>query len=236
MVEPNLNRLNSLNREIISCRKCPRLVEWREKIAREKTARFRDETYWGKPVPGFGDPNPRILIVGLAPAAHGANRTGRMFTGDRSGEWLYGTLYKFGFANKEVSLSVNDGLTLKDCFVTATIRCAPPANRPTIEEFENCQPYLLKELGIFNNVKVIVALGKIAFDWTLKALEMIGIKEHEKHHQKFKHGAIIKINGQITLIASYHPSQQNTFTGKLTKQMFAHIFMTARNHLQTQLK
>jgi uracil-DNA glycosylase family 4 len=224
---PENNPLNHLNERIISCRLCPRLVEWREKIAEEKVARFRDESYWGKPVTGFGDPNPRLLIVGLAPAAHGANRTGRMFTGDRSGEWLYGTLHKFGFANKPVSVSANDGLKLKDCYVTAVVRCAPPANKPTKDEIQNCQPYLLEELQMFKRVGLIVALGKIAFDWTVDSLKKLDLY-HPERSPKFAHGAKYQISEDLILIASYHPSQQNTFTGKLTHEMFDEIFKEAR--------
>jgi uracil-DNA glycosylase family 4 len=218
--------LNHLNFDIISCRKCPRLVEWREKVAREKTARFHDETYWGKPVPGFGDPDAKVLIAGLAPAAHGANRTGRMFTGDRSGEWLYGTLHKFQFSNKQISLSGDDELELMDCYITAVVRCAPPANKPLKDEIENCQPYLLSELTIFKDTRVIVTLGKIAFDWTIDSLGKLGVKKFDKR-LKFAHGTKYQMNEKLTLIASYHPSQQNTFTGKLTKPMFESIFKIA---------
>lgn len=235
MLESKSERLKQLNHKIISCRKCPRLVEWREEIAQEKTARFGDQTYWGKPVPGFGDPNASILIVGLAPAAHGANRTGRMFTGDRSGEWLYGTLYKFQFSNKPISSSTNDDLELKDCYITAVVRCAPPANKPTKDEIENCQSYLLSELEIFKNLRVIVALGKIAFDWTIDSLSRrhgFAKKTWNKKFDKlptFTHGAKYQIDERLTLIASYHPSQQNTFTGRLTHAMFDSVFQSARD-------
>lgn len=220
------DRLSSLNSKIILCRKCPRLVEWRERVAREKVARYSEWNYWGKPVPGFGDPKARLLIIGLAPAAHGANRTGRMFTGDRSGEWLYGTLHKFGFSNRENSASADDDLILTDCYITATVRCAPPQNKPAREEIEHCQPYLLEELSIFSHVRVIVALGKIAFDRTLTSLEKMGMEHFEKR-PKFGHGATYGIGNKLTLIASYHPSQQNTFTGKLTRPMFESIFRNA---------
>jgi uracil-DNA glycosylase family 4 len=230
MSKSNTDRLSDLNKRIISCIRCPRLVEWRERVAEEKTARFRGQKYWGKPVPGFGDPNPRLLIVGLAPAAHGANRTGRMFTGDRSGEWLYGTLYKFHFSNRPISSSTDDDLELKDCFVTAVARCAPPANKPTKDEIENCQPYLLGELVIFKDLRVIVALGKIAFDWTIEALGKLEIREFCRR-PKFTHGAKFQIDEKLTLIASYHPSQQNTFTGRLTHTMFESIFKATRNLL-----
>lgn len=186
---------------------------------------------------GFGDPNAKVLIVGLAPAAHGANRTGRMFTGDRSGEWLYGTLQKFKFSSKSASSSANDNLKLRNCYITAVVRCAPPGNKPTKEELENCQQYLLSELEILKNVRVIVTLGKIAFDWTIDSLEKLRIKEaatkqlHRKRRLKFSHGATYQLNKKLILIASYHPSQQNTFTGKLTKPMFEAIFRTARSLL-----
>ena len=205
-------------------------MEWREKVAREKTARFSDETYWGKPVTGFGDPDARILIVGLAPAAHGANRTGRMFTGDRSGEWLYGSLYKFHICNKQNSMSANDDLKLNNCYITAVVRCAPPANKPTKEEIENCQPYLANELEIFKNIRVIITLGKIAFDWTIYSLEKLQIKKFDRR-PKFAHGAKYQISDNLDLIASFHPSQQNTFTGKLTHSMFDSIFKSAKSLL-----
>ncbi len=206
-------------------------MEWREKVAHVKTARFHDERYWGKPVPGFGDPNAEILIVGLAPAAHGANRTGRMFTGDRSGEWLYGTLHKFDLSNSAVSTSADDGLTLKDCYVTAVIRCAPPANKPTKNEILNCNQYLLDELTIFHNLRVIVALGRIAFDSTIDSVGKLGMKHFDRHPQ-FAHGTELKINDELTLIASYHPSQQNTFTKRLTKPMFESIFRRAKSLIE----
>ncbi len=228
MTNTNGNHLYQLNRRVISCRKCPRLVEWRERVAREKVARFSDCTYWGKPLPGFGDPDAGVLIVGLAPAAHGGNRTGRMFTGDRSGDWLFSTLHKFGFASQPTSVSLDDGLRLKDCYITAVVQCAPPQNKPLKEEIENCQPYLLEELRVLMNVTVIVALGKLAFDRTIISLEAIG-KCHFDRKQKFAHGAEYDIANGLTLISSYHPSQQNTFTGKLTKPMFESIFRKARH-------
>jgi len=230
MPTPPIKQLNHLNRRIINCRHCPRLVKWREKVARERVARFHDETYWGKPVAGFGDPNPRLLIVGLAPAAHGANRTGRMFTGDKSGEWLYGTLHKFQFASRPTSSSADDGLKLDDCYITAVVRCAPPANKPTRDEIGNCQPYLLDELKMFENLRVIVALGRIAFIWTIDSLEKLGIMGNDRHPE-FTHGGRLQINERLSLITSYHPSQQNTFTGKLTHYMFDSIFRSARDLL-----
>jgi len=220
-------QIKDLNSDIISCRKCPRLVEWREKVAREKVKRYADQTYWGKPVPGFGDTDAKILIVGLAPAAHGANRTGRMFTGDRSGEWLYSALHKFGFANNSASISADDDLELSGVYITAVVRCAPPDNKPSREEIESCQPYLLAELKAFSNLKVIISPGKIAFDWTIDSLDKLGIVSFD-NKPRFSHGAHIEVNDDLTLIASYHPSQQNTFTGKLTKPMFESVFKTAK--------
>ncbi len=224
--------LSQLNRNIIRCSRCPRLVQWREKVARERVKRFADQEYWGKPVPGLGDPEARLLIVGLAPAAHGANRTGRMFTGDRSGEWLYGTLHKFGFANTATSVSVDDGLSLKNCYITAVARCAPPQNKLLKDEIEQCSPYLLKELSILIRIKVIVTLGKLAFDETLKALSQNGSATLERK-PKFSHGAVVEVGDRLNLIASFHPSQQNTFTGKLTQPMFDSIFSEAARLLSS---
>lgn len=212
-----------LNTEIIACRKCPRLVKWREKVAREKTKRFSDRDYWGKPVTGFGDINGRLWIVGLAPAAHGANRTGRMFTGDRSGDFLYRALHKVRFANQPDSASRDDGLLLKNCFISALIRCAPPANKPTQQEFLNCQPYLEKEFQLLRNKRIILCLGQLAFTHVIKLLEMNG-HNNLKPRAKFHHGQELKIGSNLHLMASYHPSQQNTFTGKLTEEMFDAIF------------
>ncbi|HUI29491.1 MAG TPA: uracil-DNA glycosylase [Candidatus Acidoferrales bacterium] len=212
-------------------------MEWREKIAIEKTARFHNETYWGKPVPGFGDPMAKVLIVGLAPAAHGANRTGRMFTGDRSGEWLYSMLHKFEFSSERVSSSADDNLRLKNCYITAVVRCAPPANKPAKDEIHNCQPYLSSELQILEGVEVIVTLGKIAFDWTIDSLSQLHFfggrtwKENFERRPKFAHGVKLQIDEKLTLIASYHPSQQNTFTGKLTKRMFESVFKDVKELL-----
>lgn len=228
------NQLQSLQRTVITCTKCPRLVHWREKVAREKVPRFKDWNYWGKPVPSFGDPNARLLIIGLAPAAHGGNRTGRMFTGDRSGDWLYRALYKFGFANQAASVSRDDGLKLKDCYITASLRCAPPQNKPLPHELTNCRPYLLEELQLLKNVHVIVALGKVAFDVTVDAFRELGWTEILRRPQ-FAHGIELKLNDEIRLISSYHPSQQNTFTGKLTEAMFNAIFRKAKNLLQSHI-
>lgn len=218
-------KIASLHNQIITCHKCPRLVEWREKIAEEKVRRFADENYWGKPIPGFGDPEGRLLIVGLAPAAHGGNRTGRIFTGDRSGDWLFATLYKFGFANQPTSVSPDDGLVLKDCYITAAVHCAPPKNKPTIEEQANCLPYLLQEIRWLQNVQVIVALGKFAYDAVLTAGKKLSFGSTDR--SAFAHSCEKILKPGLTLLGSYHPSQQNTFTGKLTQPMFDAIFKRA---------
>jgi len=225
--------LRNLERTIISCSRCPRLVQWREEIAREKVARFRNEQYWGKPVPPFGDPGARLLIVGLAPAAHGANRTGRMFTGDRSGEWLYRTLYKFGFANQPESTSRDDGLILTDCYITAAARCAPPQNKLLPRELSNCRPFLLTELRLLKNMRVVVGLGKVACNWIYNAMREIEMTSLTKR-PKFGHGMEYVFNEHQTLIASFHPSQQNTFTGKLTQPMFDKIFRRARTLINSK--
>lgn len=210
--------LSALNTEIISCRKCPRLVAWREEVARVKRRAYKDEEYWGKPVPGFGDPKGRILVVGLAPGAHGSNRTGRQFTGDASGDFLFPALHKAGFANQPWAESRGDGLILKDMYITASGRCAPPDNKPTPEELNKCQPYLEREIAIIQP-RVIVCLGKIAFDRILKIFALRGLK--------FSHGATYKLNTGRWLLCSYHPSRQNTSTGKLTMKMFDSIWKKA---------
>lgn len=217
--------LTALTKRIVACRLCPRLVQWREQVAAEKRAAYRDEDYWGKPVPGFGDTRARVLIVGLAPAAHGGNRTGRVFTGDRSGDWLYGTLHRAGFANQPTATHRSDGLMLKDCYIAACVRCAPPANKPTIEERDNCLPYLVQELGLLERVRVFVCLGSFAWDGALRVLKERGISVRKK--PRFGHAAEARI-GDFTLLGSYHPSQQNTFTGKLTQPMFDAVFARAR--------
>lgn len=215
----------SLQDRIITCHLCPRLVEWREKIAREKVRRFADQQYWGKPVPSFGDPRARLLVLGLAPAAHGGNRTGRIFTGDRSGDWLFRALHKAGFANQPTSVDRNDGLRLRNCYVTAAVRCAPPQNKPLPQENANCRPYLLRELELLNRVSVIIALGRFAFD---AAIASVGLNKNLSPRPEFKHAAEIPLAHGVTLIASFHPSQQNTFTGKLTEPMFDSVFARAR--------
>lgn len=222
--------LSNLQKQIVTCSLCPRLVAWREQMAYEKVKRFADEEYWGRPLPSFGDSRARFLIVGLAPAAHGGNRTGRMFTGDRSGDWLFRALHKAGFANQPISINRKDGLHLTDCYITATARCAPPQNKLTSEEIANCRPYLLREIKLLKNVRVILGLGKIGFDNALSALT-------EVHHwpitprPKFGHGVEYQLNGKLTLMGTFHPSQQNTFTGRLTEAMFDQIFRRVRQLL-----
>jgi uracil-DNA glycosylase len=213
------------------CRRCLRLVEWREKVAREKIARFRSWDYWGKPVPSLGDPTARLLVVGLAPAAHGGNRTGRVFTGDRSGDWLYRSLHKFGFANQPNSVDANDGLKLIDCYITAVLHCAPPANKPTPEEILNCRPYLLREWELLRQIRVVVALGRLAFD-NVWSIETEGPKSKRL---SFRHGEEVPLKQNRTLIASFHPSQQNTFTGKLTEAMLDAVFRRSRELIESQV-
>jgi uracil-DNA glycosylase len=219
------SRVEDLNRRIVACRRCPRLVEWRESIAREKRAAYREQEYWGRPVPGFGDPRARVLICGLAPAAHGGNRTGRIFTGDQSGTWLFGALYRAGFANQPTSTHRKDGLRLKDCYVTACVRCAPPANRPSTQERDNCLSYLVQELEILKRVRVIVCLGGFAWDGMLRALRDLGWRPEKK--PRFGHGVETRV-GPVTLFGCYHPSQQNTFTGRLTIPMIDAVMSRAR--------
>lgn len=217
--------LEKLNQEIIHCRKCARLVEWREEVARVKRKAYLDHEYWGKPVPGFGDPNARVVIVGLAPGAHGSNRTGRNFTGDASGNFLYPALYRAGFANQPTAESRGDGLALKDLYITASGRCAPPANKPTPEELNNCQPFIERDLEILKP-KVIVCLGSIAF---ARVLRIYSVRNSS---WKFGHGALYRLDNGIWLLCSYHPSQQNTLTGKLTVSMFDDIWKKARSLLR----
>ena len=214
--------LEKLNQEIIQCRKCARLVEWREEVARVKRRSYIDQEYWGKPVPGFGDPNARIVIVGLAPGAHGSNRTGRNFTGDASGNFLYPALYRAGFANQPTAESRSDGLALHDLYITASGRCAPPANKPAPEELNNCQPFLERDLEILSP-KVIVCLGSIAF---ARVLRIYSIRNPA---WKFGHGALYQMDHGTWLLCSYHPSQQNTLTGKLTVSMFDEIWKRAKS-------
>ena len=218
--------LAALAAEIHACRRCPRLVEWREGCAADPPRRFRGEDYWARPLDGFGDPAARLAIVGLAPAAHGANRTGRMFTGDRSGEWLYAALHRAGYANQATSERRGDGLRLRDAYVTAVVRCAPPANRPTPEERDNCLPYLERELALLERCRTIVALGAFAWDGALRAIAALG-GEIPRPKPRFGHGAEAEA-GRWTLLGCYHPSQQNTFTGRLTEPMLDAVFARAR--------
>ncbi len=221
-----MRRLEDLEREVISCRRCPRLVAWREEVARVKRASFASEEYWGRPLPGFGDPRGRVLVLGLAPAAHGGNRTGRIFTGDRSGDWLFGALHRAGFANQPTSVARDDGLTLDDCFVTAAVRCAPPANKPLPSERDNCRLWLEDELKLLSRVRIIVSLGGFAWDAALRALAALG-EAVPRPRPRFGHGAYTEI-GRFVLLGCYHPSQQNTFTGKLTEPMLDDVFARAR--------
>jgi uracil-DNA glycosylase len=225
-----MNDLEILQKRIIACKRCPRLVRWRESVAREKTRRFMDWDYWGKPNPSFGDPNAQLLLVGLAPAAHGGNRTGRMFTGDRSGDWLYRALHKAGFANQPASTSRNDGLKLRNCYITATCRCAPPLNKLLPKEIAACRPFLLEELRLLRRVRVIVGLGKIGFDAAFTALRELGQTPDGKK-PAFGHMAEYAISERLTLLASFHPSQQNTFTGRLTEPLLDSVFQRAQSIL-----
>lgn len=211
---------------IIACRRCPRLVAHRELVARAKRRQFRDEQYWGRPLPGFGDPAARLLVVGLAPAAHGGNRTGRMFTGDQSGDWLFRALHDAGFANQARSDRRDDGLVLRDAYVTAAARCAPPDNKPTIGELAMCRPYLVRERVLLRNVRVVVALGRIAFAAVLATDRLHGVTL-PKPLPRFGHDAVAAV-GDVTVVASYHPSRQNTQSGKLTREMLDAVFSRAR--------
>jgi uracil-DNA glycosylase family 4 len=224
----------ALNAEVIACRACPRLVGWREQVAREKRRAYREWDYWGRPVPGFGDPHARLLVVGLAPAAHGANRTGRAFTGDSSGDTLYGALYRAGFANQPTARHAEDGLRLKDTFISAVARCAPPGNRPTAAELDACRPFLAREMALMPRVRVILALGQIAYDGCRRVLDDLG---YYVPHVKFAHGAVCPLSGHSSLqprylVASYHPSRQNTQTGRLTSAMLDEVFALARSLLE----
>ena len=211
---------------MVRCRRCPRLVEWRERVAREKRAAYAGEDYWARPVPGFGDPAAHVYVLGLAPAAHGGNRTGRVFTGDRSGEWLFASLHRTGFANQPTSRSRDDGLLLKGAFVAAAVRCPPPANRPTPAERDNCLPYLERELELLPRSRVLVALGSFAWDGALRAVRALG-EPLPSPKPRFSHGGEAEA-GRWELLGCYHPSQQNTFTGKLTEEMMDAVFRRAR--------
>jgi uracil-DNA glycosylase family 4 len=218
--------VEALAEEVHCCFKCPRLVAWREAEAADPPKRFRGETYWARPVSGFGDPEARILIVGLAPAAHGANRTGRMFTGDRSGEWLYAALHRAGLANQATWERPDDGLRLRDAYITSVVKCAPPANKPTTEERDNCLPYLERELELIDRARVVVALGKFGWDGFLTAARQVGVPTPRPKPQ-FGHGTEAVLNERFTLLGCFHPSQQNTFTGKLTVPMIDAVFARA---------
>ena len=220
-----MDSLAQVTEEVVGCRACPRLVAWRELVAEEKRASFREESYWGRPVPGFGDPAASMLIVGLAPAAHGGNRTGRVFTGDRSGDWVFRALWRAGFANQPTSVSADDGLRLTGAWVAAVVRCAPPANRPTPTERDRCVGYLAREVALLADLAVVVALGQFAYD---AACRLFGVRPRPR----FGHGVEVALSGGRTLLSSYHPSQQNTFTGTLTEPAFDAIFSRAR-HLVT---
>ena len=219
--------LEALEREVIACRRCPRLVAWRELVAREKRASFAGETYWGRPIPGFGDPAARVMILGLAPAAHGANRTGRVFTGDRSGDFLFAALHRTGFANQPTSVRADDGLRLRDAWITAAVRCAPPANKPAPEERDACLPYSVRELELLGGVRVVVCLGAFAWAAALRLLAARGAPA-PKPMPRFCHAAQFDPGApHPALLASFHPSQQNTFTGKLTPEMLDDVLMRA---------
>ncbi|MDP8961121.1 MAG: uracil-DNA glycosylase [Actinomycetota bacterium] len=218
--------LAALEHDVVRCRRCPRLVAWREKVACEKRAAYADEDYWGRPVPGFGDPQARLLVVGLAPAAHGGNRTGRVFTGDRSGDWLFGALYRAGFANQPTATHRADGLVVGDCWVTAPVKCAPPANRPSVEERDSCDRYFRAEVELLP-VEVVVALGSFGWEAALRRFGPVRPKP------RFRHGAEVAV-GTVTLLGCYHVSQQNTFTGRLTRDMLDAVFARARYLLARQ--
>lgn len=217
--------LEQVAHDVVTCRRCPRLVEWREEAARRPPRRFAGCTYWARPVPGFGDPRARVMIVGLAPAAHGGNRTGRIFTGDRSGDWLFSALYRAGFANQPTSVARGDGLQLRDLYVTAVVRCAPPGNRPRPDERDNCLPFLVRELSGLPQARVVVCLGAFAWDGAMRALAELGHRMSPR--PRFGHLAEAEI-GPYRLLGSYHPSQQNTFTGKVTAAMLDAVFARAR--------
>jgi uracil-DNA glycosylase len=221
--------LRALTAEIVACRACPRLVAWREDVAREKRAAYRDEEYWGRPVPGFGDRHARLLLVGLAPAAHGGNRTGRVFTGDRSGDFLFASLHRTGYANRPESIRAGDGLELTDAYIAAAVRCAPPANKPTPRERDTCMPYLVRELQLLTQLRVIVVLGAFGYEatWaTLRATALPGVGLPARR-PRFAHGLEVPC-GLVTVVGAFHPSQQNTFTGKLTPGMLDEVFVRTR--------
>jgi uracil-DNA glycosylase family 4 len=223
---PVSQSLDDLAREVSACRACPRLVAWREQVAHEKRASFRDDEYWARPVPGFGDPHARLLVVGLAPAAHGGNRTGRVFTGDRSGDFLFAAMHRVGYANQPTSVAVDDGLRLEDAYVAAAVRCAPPANKPTPAERDECRPYLVRELELLRDVRVALVLGAFAYEALWSTLRGIGIALPRKR-PTFAHGLEVELD-PFTIVGSFHPSQQNTFTGKLTGAMLDAVLERCR--------
>jgi uracil-DNA glycosylase len=223
---PTASELATIRDDVVGCRACPRLVEWRERVARERVSRFAHEEYWGRPVPGFGDARARVLVVGLAPAAHGGNRTGRIFTGDRSGDFLFASLHRAGFSNRATSVSRDDGLVLRDLYLAAVVRCAPPGNRPTPEERDRCLPYLARELRSLTRARVVVALGSFAWDGALRALAALG--HPARPRPRFAHAAEAPV-GPYVLLGSFHPSQQNTFTGVLTADMLDGVLRRARD-------
>jgi uracil-DNA glycosylase family 4 len=221
---PDLARLEQ---EVVACRRCPRLVAWREQVAREKRASFAAEEYWGRPLPGFGDPAARVLVLGLAPAAHGGNRTGRVFTGDRSGDWLFAAMYRAGLANQPTSVHRDDGLRLNDAWIAAAVRCAPPANKPTPEERDECLPWTVAELEHLADLRVVVCLGAFAWDAALRLRAALG-HPRPRPRPRFGHEAVFDDGTWLTLVGCFHPSQQNTFTGKLTEPMLDAVFRRAR--------
>lgn len=229
-----MRTLAVLNQTITECTACPRLVKYRETVAQTKRRQYLEWTYWGKPIPGFGDPDAELYVLGLAPAAHGGNRTGRVFTGDRSGDWLYDALHHFGFANQPSSTHRGDGLTLKNCYIGATVRCAPPGNKALPDEFAQCGRFLRDEMRLLNRKRVVITLGKIAFDHYLKAHRTDGHKIPSPT-PKFGHGVAYCLPWGDLLLGSYHPSQQNTFTGKLTRPMFHSVFAQARRELSISI-
>jgi uracil-DNA glycosylase family 4 len=228
---PVLSSLGAIRAAIVACERCPRLRAWCERVAREKRRQFRDQEYWGRPVPGFGDPRARLLVVGLAPAAHGGNRTGRVFTGDSSGDWLYEALHRFGFASRPASVHRGDGLRLRGCYVTASARCAPPDNRPAPAELDNCRPYLEAEIRLLPRAKVVVVLGRVAHETWLKASGW-RTRLAARARPRFAHGGEARLPDGTVLIASYHPSRQNTNTGRLTRAMWHAVFRRARARLR----
>jgi uracil-DNA glycosylase len=228
-VQPNVKTVDSLaglHADIVACRACPRLVAWRELVATEKRAAFREETYWGRPVPGFGDPGARVVVLGLAPAAHGANRTGRVFTGDRSGDWLFRAMHRAGFANQPTSVAADDGLTLSDAWICAAVRCAPPDNSPTPDERDRCRPFLVREWALLDHMRVVVCLGAFAYR---AACAELGVRPRPQ----FGHGVEVVSPNGVVLLCSFHPSQQNTFTRRLTEPMLDAVFARATALAQT---